>query len=93
MPHGQRFWVDGQWVRAILAPQLALAHPTEFYTAPSLSLFHPHMRSFTMLVADCTSARSIVAFKHDEDKVRSPPSLLRLPAHCLGARPAAGPPP
>ena len=26
---------------------------------------------YVMLISDCTSARSIMAFKHDEDKVSS----------------------
>ena len=43
-----------------------------------------------MLVADCTSARSIVAFKHDEDKVRRTPLPTTTPAAC--ARPPADAP-
>ena len=41
-----------------------------------------------MLVADCTSARSIVAFKHDEDKVRR---CTRARARARRASPAPTP--
>ena len=42
------------------------------------STFAWKVDGYVMLISDCTSARSILAFKHDEDKVSSKNFLISI---------------